>query len=123
MMEQKIKKLNDWFAAQIELCEQRGQALRADDRADEASFEKVRANVYDIFRTVLSAAAKTCGNDEEAVQCFFLRRLAAIPSGWSDACEKARQHGDPVRVQIETIKLGAVGEIKNRFAAVWEGTE
>ena len=123
MMEQKIKKLNDWFAAQIELCEQRGQALRADDRADEASFEKIRANVYDIFRTVLSAAAKTCGNDEDAVQSFFLRRLAAIPSGWSDACEKARQHGDPVRVQIETIKLGAVSEIKDRFAEVWEGTE
>ena len=45
MMEQKITKLNDWFAAQIGLCEQRGQALLADDRADEASFEKVRANV------------------------------------------------------------------------------
>lgn len=123
MMEQKITKLNDWFAAQIGLCEQRGQALLADDRADEASFEKVRANVYDIFRTVLSAAAKTCGNDEDAVRSFFLRRLAAIPSGWADACEKARQHGDPVRVQIETIKLGAVGEINNRFAAVWEGAE
>ena len=123
MMEQKIKKLNDWFAAQIELCEQRGQALRADDRADEASFEKVRANVYDIFRTVLSVAAKTCSNDEDAVQSFFLRRLAVIPSGWAEACEKARQHGDPVRVQIETIKLGAVSEIKDRFAAVWEGAE
>lgn len=102
---------------------QRGQALLADDRADEASFERVRANVYDIFRTVLSAAAKTCGNDEDAVRSFFLRRLAAIPSGWAEACEKARQHGDPVRVQIETIKLGAVGEINNRFAAVWEGAE
>ena len=57
------------------------------------------------------------------MRSFFLRRLAAIPSGWAEACEKARQHGDPVRVQIETIKLGAVGEINNRFAAVWEGAE
>ena len=123
MMEQKLSRLNDWFAAQIELCEQRGQALLADDRADEASFERVRANVYDIFRTVLSAAAKACGNDEDAVRSFFLRRLAVIPSGWADAGEKARQHGDPVRVQIDTVKLGAVSEIRNRFAAVWEGAE
>ena len=63
MMEQKLSRLNDWFAAQIELCEQRGQALLADDRADEASFERVRANVYDIFRTVLSVAEKLLARD------------------------------------------------------------
>lgn len=123
MMEQKLKKLNSWFAAQIGLCAQREQALLADDRADEASFEKVRANVYDIFCTILSTAVKTCGNDEDAVRSFFVRRTAVIPSGWAEACEKARQHGDPVRVQIETIKLDAVGEIKTRFAEVWEGAE
>ena len=47
------------------------QTLRADDRADEAAFEKIRANVYDSFRTVLSVAEKTCGDEEDAVHDFF----------------------------------------------------
>ena len=58
MMEGKAAALDRWFEERIALCAQRRQALLADDRGDEATFEKVRANVYDIFRTVLSAAGK-----------------------------------------------------------------
>ena len=54
--------LDRWLAERIALCGQRGQALRADDRGNEAAFEKIRANVYDIFRTVLSVAERNCGD-------------------------------------------------------------
>ncbi len=122
MIEQKVSKLNSYFEEKIAVCDQRNGELRTDDRTDEALFEKIKANVYDIFRTVLSVAVKTCG-DEEAVRSFFVRRTETIPSGWVESYEKAKRHGDFVKMQIEQIKLDTIGEIKEQFAKVWEGTE
>ena len=51
MIEQKVSMLNSYFEGQIALCGQRNKELLADERMDEATFEKVKANVYDIFRT------------------------------------------------------------------------
>ena len=59
MIEQKISKLNSYFDKEISLCEQHSKNLLADDRADEAAHAKIPANVYDIFRTILSVAVKT----------------------------------------------------------------
>lgn len=103
-------------------CGQRRQALLADDRADEATFEKIRANVYDIFRTVLSVAARTCG-EKDAAGRFFRQRMESIPSGWAASWEKARQHDDAVRLRQEQVKLDTVGEIRRQFEEVWEGAE
>ena len=122
MMEGKAAALDRWFEERIALCAQRRQALLADDRGDEATFEKVRANVYDIFRTVLSAAGKA-SEGEEAAGRFFLRRLESIPSGWAASCEKARQHDDAVRLRLEQVKLDTAAEIRRQFEEVWEGAE
>ena len=97
--------------------------IRRMDRADEAAFEKIRANVYDIFRTVLSVAEKTCGDEEDAVRDFFARRAQTIPAGWAAAYEKAKEHHDPVRLQIEKLKLDTVGEVRTQFKKIWEGAE
>ena len=121
MIEQKTDRLNSWFEAQIAACRQREKTLLADDRTDEAAFEKIRANVYDIFRTILSVAVKTC-ESEEGVRCFFAHRAQLIPSGWAASYEKASLHHDPVRMQIEKIKLDTADEIRERFTSVWEGT-
>ena len=80
--------------------------------ADEAVFEKVRENVYDVFRTVLSVAQKQHGGDAAAVRQFFESRLQQIPSAWEASLEKARQHGDEKKALIEEIKLAAVSDIK-----------
>ena len=87
MMEAKLTVLDRWFEEQIALCGQRRQALLADDRADEATFEKIRANVYDIFRTVLSVAARTCG-EKDAAGRFFRQRMESIPT--SSGCAWSR---------------------------------
>ena len=123
MLEQKVLKMNRCFEQEIAACGQREQELLADDRADEAVFEKIRANVYDIFRTILSVAVKTCKGEEEAVRRFFLQRAEQIPAGWAASYEKAKEHNDPVKMQIEQIKLNAIGEIKQAFADVWEEAE
>lgn len=63
MTGKKTAEMDRWLEEKIRRCGRRSQTLRADDRADEAAFEKIRANVYDIFRTVLSVAEKLLARD------------------------------------------------------------
>jgi len=123
MIEQKISKLNSYFEEQIAICGQRNKALLADERADEAAFEKVKANVYDIFRTMLSVAVTTSKGDPDAARRFFIQKTEQIPSSWASAYDNAKQHHDAVKMRIEQIKLDTVGEIKESFAKIWEGIE
>ena len=87
MIENRVSKMNSYFDEQIAACVQQGKALAADDRADEAAFEKVRANVLDIFRTILSVAVKMGKGDPEKVKEFFILkrrrspRTGSLPTG------------------------------------------
>ncbi len=123
MIEQKVSRLNSYFDEKITICGQRNKELLADERIDEATFEKVKANVYDIFRTILSVAGKTCKGDPEAIRRFYMQKTEQIPSNWVAAYDKAKQHNDAVKMQIEQIKLDTIGEIKDSFAEIWEGAE
>lgn len=111
--------LQGFFDERIAACARRGEALFADERIDEAGFEKVRANVYDIFRTVLAAAKKTCGGDEAAERAFFLRKTEQIPSAWAAAYDNAKQHGDARRICVERIKLDTIREIRDEAVRLW----
>lgn len=123
MIEQKVSKLNSYFDEQIAMCGQRNKELLDDERTDEAAFEKVRANVYDIFRTILSVAVKTSKGDPDAVRRFFVRKTEQIPSSWATAYDKAAKHDDAVKMRLEQIKLDTIGEIRESFAKIWEGVE
>ena len=120
MIEQKISKLNGYFDKEISLCEQRSKNLLADDRADEAAHEKIKANVYGIFRTILSVAVKTGKGDPDAVRHFFFLKIQQIPSNWTTAYNQARQHDDTVKMQVEQIKLDTVSSIRETFTTIWE---
>ncbi len=121
MNEQK-RKLVSWFDEQITICKQRSELFAADDRMDEGNMEKVRANVYDIFKTILSVAEKVCGEDNLAIKNFLLQKAEQIPANWATAYEKARQHEDVEKMHIESIKLDTIREIKDMFLQIWEGT-
>lgn len=123
MIEQKVSKLNRYFEEQIAMCNQRNKKLLDDERPDEATFEKVKANVYDIFRTILSVAVKTSNGDPDAVRRFFVQKTEQIPSSWVTAYGKAKQHNDTVKMCLEEIKLDTIGEIKENFAKTWEGAD
>ena len=123
MIEQKVSKLNRYFEEQIAMCNQRNKKLLDDERPDEATFEKVKANVYDIFRTILSVAVKTSKGDPDAVRRFFVQKTEQILSSWVTAYDKAKQHNDTVKMCLEQIKLDTIGEIKEKFAKTWEGAE
>ncbi len=121
-MEQKVEKMNTFFGERIAACEERERALSADGRCDEANFEKVRANIYDVFRTILAVAVKTQA-DEAGVRAFFAQKAEQIPAGWKAAYEAARQHEDAETMRIEQIKLEAAAEIQAFFEQVWGNEE
>lgn len=120
MTQQKLARLNSYFEKRVAECRQREKELLWDERRDEAELEKVRANVYDIFCTVLSAGVKACKGEDDEVRSFFEQKCEQIPSNWLASYEKARQHNDGVKMHIEQIKLDTVGEIKENFAKLWE---
>lgn len=122
-MKERAAKINNYFDQQIDQCNQRIKVMQENERRDEANLEKVRANVYDIFRTILSVAGKTCKEDPVAVKQFFLKKMEQIPANWVTSCEQAEKHGDTVKMTIERIKLDTVAEIRQAFVQTWEEEE
>lgn len=106
-----------WLEQKIAACKENKKALCADERADEATFEQIRANVYDIFKTVLTVGAKN--SDPEKAATFFRQRLETIPRAWREELATAEAHDDGEKAQIERVKLEALEEIRAHFETVW----
>lgn len=121
-MDERRQKFELYLDEKIAACKQRTKLLTEDNRVDEGNFEKVRANVYEIFRTILSVAERTCGKDDLAKRRFFLQKAEQIPTGWKTSYEDAKQHGDIKKMHIEDIKLATVQEIKDMCMQIWEET-
>ncbi len=122
-MNDAIKRMNQFLNDQIELCRKEEKSLQADSRKDEADFQKIKANVYDIFRTILSAAQKAGSGDLEKTKEFFLLKAEQIPANWKAAYETAKLHDDTKRMVIEELKLNTIEEIKKEFLRCWEETK
>ena len=122
-MNRKSEKFTAYFDAAIAGCAEREKALIADERKDEAVFEKIRTNVYNIFRSILEVAVQICGEDAEKIRDFFLKRINQIPASWRASYETAKQHNDTEKMQIEEIKLAVVQEIRAEFTKIWEENE
>lgn len=105
-----METLHAFLMEQAALCKEQASVLTADGRADEAVFEKIRSNVFEIFTAVLSTAQK-----QPAPLDFFRRQLTAIPANWEAALEKARAHGDDSRAHTELVKLDAVRIIREKL--------
>lgn len=121
-MNERQQKFELYLDEQIAACKQRSKQLTADERMDESNFEKVRANVYEIFKTILSAAESVCGKDDLAKKRFFLQKVEQLPASWMTSYETAKQHGDVKKMHIESIKLDTVQKIKDMYTQIWEET-
>ena len=102
-----MESLHTFLTEQAAACKERAAALTADDRRDEAVFEKIRGNVYEIFSAVLNTA-----KNQPEPMVFFRRQLDAIPANWEAALEKAKAHGDEAKAHTELLKLEAVRAIR-----------
>lgn len=119
-MNEQQRKFASYLDEQITACRQRSKLLAEDDRVDEGNFEKIRANVYEIFKTILSAAERVRGTDDSAKRGFFLQKAEQIPASWAVSYEKARQNGDTEKMHIERMKLDTIREIKDMCMQIWE---
>ena len=115
----KTDALHSYLKAQNALYRQQAQTLLADDRGDESHFETIRANIFEIFDTVLSAGEKACAGDPDRIRQFFSWKLEQIPASWSASYEQARQHGDTEAMQVERIKLEAARTIARTADQIW----
>lgn len=120
-MNEKIKHMNLFLDQQIQLCKQHAIELQEEERRDEANFQKIKANVYDIFKTILSVAQKAGSGNPETVKQFFLEKMKQIPANWKTAYEAARLHDHTENMLIEKIKLDTAAEIEHEFLSCWEG--
>ena len=77
-----MESLHQFLNEQAAACKERAAALTADDRRDEAVFEKIRGNVFEIFSAVLNTA-----KNQPEPMVFFRRQL----DGFSVSCDS---HGD-----------------------------
>ena len=121
-MNEQQRKFESYLDEQIAACKRRSKLLAEDDRVDEGNLEKVRANVYEIFKTILSVAERVCGKDGSAKRVFFLQKAEQIPTSWAASYEKAKQNGDVEKMHIESIKLDTIQEIKDMCMQIWEET-
>lgn len=119
-MNEKIEHMNQFFDSQIQLCKQQEKALQEDDRSDEANFQKIKANVYDIFKTILTVAQKVGNGNPQRVKQFFLEKTEQIPANWKAAYEAAKLHDDTENMVVEMIKLNTIQEIRDEFLSCWE---
>ena len=97
-----------------------GDTLRliADDRRDEANFEKIRANIFQIVKTMLQASARISQEESERVG-FLEAKLALFQETWEGYLRKAKEHGDDLKIVQEQTRLEAQAEIRDTFQKIW----
>ncbi len=113
--------INTYFEERIAACQAAAAALNADNRADEAVFEKIRMNVFDIFRTVYNAGEKVSGGDPAKQLNFLRHRLEEISASWRTSLEMAQSYDNTEKAHIEQLKLNVVDEIRQKMAEWSEG--
>ncbi|MCI9232457.1 MAG: hypothetical protein HFH97_06085 [Lachnospiraceae bacterium] len=92
--------------------------LIADDRRDEANFEKIRANIFQIVKTMLQASARISQEESERVG-FLEAKLALFQETWEGYLRKAKEHGDDLKIVQEQTRLEALAEIRDTFQKIW----
>ena len=92
--------------------------LIADNRKDEADFEKIRANIFQIIKTISQTSTKV--SQEESERTAFLNgKLTLFQETWEGFLAKAREHEDDLKILQEQTKLEALAEIRDAFQRIW----
>lgn len=89
------------------------KALIASDRKDEANFCKIKANVYDICKTLYNVSVKQC--DAEHVNEDYLKRVNHLLDVWKEAYEKVKAHNVAEKIVVEEVKISTIEEVLHVF--------
>lgn len=92
--------------------------LIADNRRDEANFEKIRANIFQMVKTVFQASARVSQEESQRVR-FLESKLTLFQETWESNLAKAKEHGDDLKIVKEQTRLEALTEIQDTFQKIW----
>lgn len=120
MMENKNIEFLNYLDISIKKSQDMTQELIKDNRKDEADHEKVKTNVYQIFKTVFQVITRQKASELDNIKKLFLEKLETIPANWKTSLESAKKFQDYEKILIEEIKLQTLEEIRNTFLTLWE---
>ncbi len=110
----------EYLELSLKSSEEEIKELSGEDRNDEANHAKVKANIFQIFKTVFLGVANQKTLAKEEVKNLFQAKMESIPANWKKSLEKARTFEDTEKAMIEEIKLQTLEEIRNTFLKIWE---
>ncbi|HPU63512.1 MAG TPA: hypothetical protein PK304_05100 [Mobilitalea sp.] len=100
------------------------EAYNAEGRKDEAELERIKANLYELFKALFITDTRQLeGKDLSGykdINLFadYLLRFDTIPANWKRFLEQARENGDVVRQTVEETKLEIVMELKDKLISM-----
>ena len=100
-----------YLTAQAEAGKEEIAALEAEGRKDDANFAKVRANIYEVCKTVTNALVNRPGFGIEAVAA----RLAGFKTTWGEALDAARANDDARGIAVAEAQLTALDDVIAHF--------
>lgn len=118
-MDEKLSRMKQYLEENVARCTQARTELLADDRGDEADFQAIQANIYEIFSTILNVAVEQNPGDPQGAEGFFREKLEEIPGNWANAYQKAEERGDDVAAHLERLKLNTAKEVGRTFREIW----
>lgn len=109
--------------SRIEKCKELESKLLQEDRNDEAVFEKIKGNVYDIFFKMFEVSYNGVylGKNSDVKQSYqdlkarYDSFFTKIPAPWKVKREKDKNHGLTDGMIVEDVKINTAEEIKELF--------
>lgn len=106
-------------------CIEKENKLKEEERKDEAEFEKIKYNIYEISVSFLGTAVKKAENaaEEEKTEVFFrefIEGMNKLSVSWKIRLEKAKEHNIPEIILIEETKLAAWSRLIEKFEKLRE---
>lgn len=117
-MKGKINLFHEYLNKQKEECLSQAKSCMEDDRKDEGIFLKAKANIFEVFDTMLRVSEKSAKSEEE-LEAAFIKKTETIPSSWKVSYEKAKEFNDIDKMMMEETKLLAVKELVEEFYRIW----
>jgi tRNA-dihydrouridine synthase len=130
----KITELNDVYLKRLSVekseCISKIQSLKSEDKEDEAKFEKIKLNIYEIFESLYTSFEKRImnkkgNNNEELYQQFckeYLETFQKIPMSWKTKLEYAIQHDMAEEKVLEELKLEVAKMLQLKFIKAIESS-
>ena len=116
MIEVFISELTNILEDKKKQCEERHNILLKEECKDEANFERIKKNVYEIIPSFINASKQKVNSMDVSVQYHeFCKELELkvdnIYSIWKNKFDLAKNNGHMENMLIEEIKLSALNSV------------